>query len=52
MAKSVILNDVNVFLDTAAWAICSTYHTVLQALSGAVIFSCNMIFDVPFVVAD
>jgi hypothetical protein len=30
MAESVTLNDVDVFLDNAAWAICSTYHTVLN----------------------
>ncbi len=31
MAESVTPDDVNVFLDNAAWAICSTYHTVLKA---------------------
>jgi hypothetical protein len=31
MAKSVTPNDVNVFLDNAAWVICSTYHTVIKA---------------------
>jgi hypothetical protein len=35
MADLVTLNDVDVFLDNAAWAICSTYHTVLKALPGA-----------------
>jgi hypothetical protein len=29
MADSVTPHDVDVFLDNAAWAICSTYHTVL-----------------------
>jgi hypothetical protein len=38
MAKSVTPDDVNVFLDNAAWAICSTYHTVLKATPGATIF--------------
>jgi hypothetical protein len=38
MAESVTPNDVNVFLDNAAWAICSTYHTVLKASPGAAIF--------------
>ncbi len=30
MAESVTLNDDDVFLDNATWAICSTYHTVLN----------------------
>ncbi len=38
MAESVTPNDVDVFLDNAAWAICSTYHTVLKASPGAAIF--------------
>ncbi len=31
MADSVTPDDVYVFLDIAAWAICSTYYTVLKA---------------------
>ena len=38
MAKSVTPDDVNVFLDNAAWAIFSTYHAVLKASPGAAIF--------------
>jgi hypothetical protein len=38
MANSVTPNDVNVFLDNPAWAMCSTYHTVLKASPGAAIF--------------
>jgi hypothetical protein len=38
MANSVTPNEVNVFLDKAAWAICSTYHTLLKTLPGAAIF--------------
>jgi hypothetical protein len=38
MANSVTPDDVNIFLDNAAWAICSTYHTVLKASPGAAIF--------------
>ncbi len=49
MADSVTPNDVNVFLDNAAWAICSTYHTVLKASPGAAIFGCNILFNIPFV---
>jgi hypothetical protein len=48
MANSVAPNDVDVFLDNAAWAICSTYHTVLKASPGAAIFGRNMLFNIPF----
>jgi hypothetical protein len=48
MAK-VTPNDANVFLDNAAWAICSTYHTVLKASPGAAIFGCNMLIDILFI---
>jgi hypothetical protein len=48
IADSVTPNDVVVFLDNTAWAICSTYHTVLKASPGAVIFGCDMLFDIPF----
>ena len=49
MAESVTPDDVDVFLDNAAWAICSTYHTVLKASPGAAIFGRDMLFDIPFV---
>jgi hypothetical protein len=49
MANSVTPNDVDVFLSSAAWAVCSTYHTVLKASPGAVIFGQDMFFDIPFV---
>jgi hypothetical protein len=49
MAKTVTSNDVDVFLDNAAWVICSTYHTVLKAFPGAAIFGCDMLFDIPFI---
>ncbi len=49
MADSVTPNDVNVFLDNAAWAIRTTYHTVLKASPGAAIFRHDMLFDIPFV---
>jgi hypothetical protein len=48
MANSVTPGDVDVFLDNAAWAICSTYHTVLKASPGAAIFGNDMLFDIPF----
>jgi hypothetical protein len=38
MADSVDPADIDTFIDNAAWAICSTYHTVLKASPGAAIF--------------
>ncbi len=49
MANSVTPNDVDFFLDNAAWAIRSTYHTVLKASPGAAIFGWDMLFNIPFV---
>jgi hypothetical protein len=49
MADSDTPNDVDVFLDNATWAICSTYHMVLKASQGAAIFRRDMLFDIPFV---
>jgi hypothetical protein len=49
MAKTITPDDVDVFLDNAAWAIHSTYHTVLKASPGAGIFERNMIFDILFI---
>jgi hypothetical protein len=49
MANSVTPDDVDVFLDKAAWAIRSTYHRVLKASLGAAIFRWDMVFDIPFV---
>jgi hypothetical protein len=31
MAKSVTPDDIDIFLDNAAWAFCSSFHTVLTA---------------------
>jgi hypothetical protein len=42
-------DDVDVFLDNAAWAIYSTYHTVLKASPGAAIFGRDMLFDILFI---
>ncbi len=42
-------NDVDVFLDNAAWTIYSTYHMVLKASPGATIFGRDMLFNIPFV---
>jgi hypothetical protein len=49
MAESVTPDDVDVFLDNTAWAICSTYHTVLKLSPGAAIFGRDMLFNTPFV---
>ncbi|MCP4747479.1 MAG: hypothetical protein GY874_15250, partial [Desulfobacteraceae bacterium] len=40
--------DVDDFIVNAAWAIRSTYHTVLKTLPGAAIFGRDMMFDLPF----
>ena len=49
MAGSVSPDDVDVILDNAAWAICSTYHTVLKASPGAAIFGQDMLFNIQFI---
>jgi hypothetical protein len=38
MADSVHPAAIDTFIDNAAWAICSTYHTALKASPGAAIF--------------
>jgi hypothetical protein len=48
-AKLATFDDVDVFLDSAARAMCSTYHTVLKASPGAAIFGGDMLFIIPFV---
>jgi hypothetical protein len=49
MADSVEPADIDTFIDNAAWAIRSTYHTVLKASPGAAVFGRDMLFDIPFV---
>jgi hypothetical protein len=49
MAESVTSYDVDVFFDNAAWAMVSTYHTVLKASPGAAILGQDMLFDILFV---
>ena len=49
MAELVNASDIDVFLSDAAWAVCSTYHTVLKASPGAAIFGQDMLFDIPFI---
>jgi hypothetical protein len=48
MAETVTESDIADFLTNAAWAICSTYHTVLKTSPGAAIFGLDMLFDIPF----
>eukprot|EP00804_Cyclotella_cryptica_P020176 CCRYP_010892-RB/>CCRYP_010892-RB protein AED:0.42 eAED:0.42 QI:87/-1/1/1/-1/1/1/6/149 len=49
MADTVNVSDIADFLTNAAWAVHSTYHTVLKTLPGASIFGQDMLFDVPFI---
>jgi hypothetical protein len=49
MAKLVKASDINVFLSNAAWAIYSTYNTVLKASPDAAIFGQDMLFNIPFI---
>ncbi len=50
MAESVKASDIVVFLSDATLAVCSTYHTVLEASPGAAIFGLDMLFDIPLIV--
>jgi hypothetical protein len=49
IAESVEPADIDTFIENAAWAICSSYHTVLKASPGAAIFGRDMLFDIPFI---
>jgi hypothetical protein len=49
MAESVNVSDIDNFLSDAAWAVCSTHHTVLKASPGAAIFGQDMLFDIRFI---
>jgi hypothetical protein len=49
MAELVETSDIDIFLTDAAWAFCSTYHTVLKASPGAAIFELDMLFDILFI---
>ena len=48
MADTVSKSDAAEFLTNAAWAVRSTYHTVLKTSPGAAIFGRDILFDVPF----
>ena len=47
MSETVNDEMVDLFIDAAAWAICSTHHTVLGMLPGAAVFGRDMLFDIP-----
>jgi hypothetical protein len=49
MAETVKPSDIDVYLSDIAWAICSTYLTVLKASPGAAIFGQDMLFDISFI---
>eukprot|EP00804_Cyclotella_cryptica_P022986 CCRYP_014983-RA/>CCRYP_014983-RA protein AED:0.46 eAED:0.46 QI:0/0/0/1/0/0/3/0/200 len=49
MADTVSESDIADFLTNAAWAVRSTYHTVLKTSPGAAIFGRDMLFDVPYI---
>jgi hypothetical protein len=49
MAGLVKASDIDIFLSDAAWAVRSTYHTVLKAFPGAAIFGRDMLFHIPFI---
>ena len=49
MAESVEPVDIDTNIDNAAWAIRSTYDTVLKASPGEAIFGPDMLFGVSFV---
>jgi hypothetical protein len=49
MAETVKASDIDILLSDAAWAVCSTYHTVLKASPGAAIFGRDVLFDIPFI---
>jgi hypothetical protein len=49
MAEMVKTSDIDVFLSDAAFAVCSTYHTVLKASPGAAIFGQDVLFDILFI---
>jgi len=46
MAETVTASDIDAYIHDAAWAICSTYHTVLKASPGSAIFGRDMLFDI------
>ena len=48
MSDTCTASDIDKFLTNAAWAIRSTYHTVLRSSPGAAVFGRDMLFDIPY----
>ena len=48
MSDTCTASDIDEFLTNAAWAIRSTYHTVLRTTPGAAVFGRDMLFDIPY----
>ena len=48
MADTLTESDIADFLTNAAWAVCSTYHTLSKTWPGAAIFGQDMLFEIPF----
>ena len=49
MADPVAPRNIDTILTNVSWAICSAYHTVLNASPGAAIFGRDMLFDMPYI---
>ena len=49
MQDTVDAEMIDDFLVNAAWAIRSTYHTVLKSSPGATVFGRDMLFDIPYI---
>ena len=49
MAELVKASDINIYLSDTAWAVCSTYHTVLKTSPGATIFGWDTLFNIPLI---
>ena len=48
--KTLTEDDIDDFIIDAAWAVRSTYHTVLGSSPGAAIFGRDMLFDILYLV--
>jgi hypothetical protein len=49
MAKLVKARDIDIILSNVAWAIHSTYHTVLNGSPGSAIFGQDILVDIPLI---
>ena len=49
MADTISESDIADILTNSAWAVCSTFHTVLKTSPEAAIFGRDMLFDAPFI---